>query len=184
MEIYYKKHKDREPRPLAMRAISECEGKSRALDLGAAPFVESKALRDAGFKVVAVDNNPNAVDYIPDGIEFVKKNMKDVSFPEGSFDLINAQYSLPFLEDSNEVSSMIKKIIKMLAPQGVFVGTLFGLNDDWANKDDVVCLSKSDIDLLLPKSQRVLFREEEFDGKTALRSNKHWHVYSFIIKKS
>lgn len=185
---YFKKHAKRKPRELLVRAVSFCEHKENALDLGAGTLIESKFLTKKGFKkVVAIDSALEAKIFAKNfknkKFHFKNISFREFDFPKKKFDLINAQFALPFY-GKRGFNSFIKKVRGSLKPKGVFVGQFFGVNDSWNNSNYNLAFhtKKQALDLLF--GLKILeFIEEEKEGKTASGNKKHWHVFHFIVQK-
>ncbi|MGN1299460.1 MAG: hypothetical protein ACI4UE_05735 [Candidatus Scatovivens sp.] len=45
-------------------------------------------------------------------------------------------------------------------------------------------LSKKEVYELLNDFNIIYFKEKEFEGKTAIGKNKHWHVFYIIAQKN
>ncbi len=185
---YYKKHSIREPRKLFVKAVSFCSNKENALDLGAGTLIESKFLVDAGFKnIIAVDNSPEVKDFAQDidtfKLTLVMSSFNDFFFPKNKFDLVNAQFALPFY-GKEDFPIFIKKIIDSLAPKGIFVGQFFGVNDSWNVPDsEIIFHTKEEALQLLAGLEIIEFLEEEKENPTASGAIKHWHLFHFIVKR-
>ncbi len=185
---YYKKHSIREPRKLFVKAVSFCSNKENALDLGAGTLIESKFLVDAGFKnIIAVDNSPEVKDFAQDidtfKLTLVMSSFNDFFFPKNKFDLVNAQFALPFY-GKEDFPIFIKKIIDSLAPKGIFVGQFFGVNDSWNVPDsEIIFHTKEEGLQLLAELEIIEFLEEEKENPTASGAIKHWHLFHFIVKR-
>jgi tellurite methyltransferase len=186
---YYKKHTNREPRALLVRAVSSCVSREAALDLGAGTLIESKYLVESGFKkVVAVDSSVQMKEFVggfdkPE-LVLVVESFKDFDFSKYTFDLINAQFALPFY-GKTDFPIFIKKVIASLLSDGIFVGQFFGINDSWNTSDsDIAFHTKEEVLDFLSDLEILEFTEEEKDATTASSEPKHWHVFHFITKKS
>jgi tellurite methyltransferase len=185
---YYTKHASRKPREQVVRAIELCTNKDSALDLGAGTLVESTFLLQSGFnKVIALDNSPEikkfAEDLDPKHFSLEISTFQDFKFAENNFDLINAQYALPFHGPEN-FKEFIEKIKNSLKSGGVFVGQFFGINDSWnTSESKLEFQTKEEVLELLSGLKIVEFQEEKKDGKTAAGLDKHWHVFHFIAVK-
>ena len=187
-DTYYKKHSVRQPKPQLLRAITFCMSKDNALDIGAGTLVESKALIEAGFKkVIAIDNSPEAKVFaeLLDNtvLDFRTTSFQEFEFPEYSFDLINAQFALPFYgRDGFDI--FMKKISDSLGSGGIFVGQLFGVRDAWnAPESSMVFQTKEEALGFFADFEVLEFIEEEKEAPTAAGSLKHWHIFNFIVRK-
>ena len=113
---------------------------------------------------------------------FNKQNFENIKLEEN--DLIVANFSLPFC-NKKDFKEFWNTIVGCILEDGYFVGTFFGLNDSWVDmKENVVFLSKEQVLELFENSFEIIkFEEIEEDGKTALGTEKHWHIYEIIAKK-
>lgn len=185
---YYEKSKGREPRPILIFAASLCQNKEEALDLGAGNLIESKYLLEEGFKhVTAVDRSPKIEvfkDEIKDpGLEVKRESFADFEFSKEKYDLINAQFSLPFYGEK-DFPAFMEKIINSLKPGGVFAGHLFGKNDGWnVGGSGMAFHTKEEIEALFQGVEVIRFKEMELDGKESSGKLKHWHIFTFVVRK-
>lgn len=185
---YFKKHTKRKPREQLVRAISFCKNKETALDLGAGTLIESRFLIKKGFKyIVAIDNAPEvkkfAKNFKNKKLGFKNISFQKYTFPKKTFDLINAQFSLPFFGKKN-FNSFMKKIAGSLKPKGVFVGQFFGKKDSWNDgRPELIFHTKKQVLSLLSDLKILEFIEKDGDGKTASGKLKHWHIFHVIAQK-
>jgi SAM-dependent methyltransferase len=140
-------------------------------DLGAGALNDTKYLLEEGFqKVIAIDREPSVKELgqeiNSEKLEIVISSFESFEFPENTFDLINAQYSLPFIppESFNEV---FKKIKSSLKTGGIFVGQLFGERDEWRDNPLMTFHTSEEVKGLLSGVEVIDLREEEKDGETA-----------------
>lgn len=182
-QSYYDDTKDRQPAKILVEALSFVANKNRALDLGAGALTDSKYLLSLGFEVVAVDQERFSDQIDDDKFSFVQSSYGDYEFTENSFDLISAQFSLPF-NGADGFEVLWQKIISSLKSGGIFVGQLFGLNDEWNNSETkLVFHSKKQVEDLLAGLEILKLVEIERDGKLASGEPKHWHLFNIIIRK-
>jgi hypothetical protein len=183
---YINQTKNKSVRTLLVQALEYVKNREVALDLGAGALNESKYLLDSGFKkVIAVDSEEDSeiIQAIKnEAFIFLKNKIEDYEFPENYFNLINAQFALPFIakEKINEVSEKIKKSLKV---GGIFTGQFFGEKDSWAGRDGVAVYDEVEVRDLLSGLDIIYWQEEEKDGKTANNDAKHWHIFHFITQK-
>lgn len=179
---YFKIHIDREPRPQLLKAL-DFSLKGKALDLGSGTFNETKLLLEHFGEVVAVDSSPDVPDFKHPNLKFYNVDFKDYDFPADTFDLINAEFSLPFY-GKDGFGYFFEKILKSLKKDGVFSGNLFGVNDSWNTPDSKLFFhSSKELDYLFENVEMIFFNEEEKYGTSANGDIKHWHIFNFIIKK-
>lgn len=108
---------------------------------------------------------------------------QDFTFEPNIYDLINAQYALPFYGKDN-FEDFIASIITALKSHGIFVGQFFGVNDGWNKPHAKLAFqTKEEIGKMLSGLELIEFIEEEKEGTTAAGTMKHWHVFHFIAKK-
>ena len=187
-KIYYQKHSNREPREQLLKALSFCVNKENALDLGSGNLIESKAILDNGFKkVIAVDNEPEVKIFVENlndkRLDFRNDPFQKYIFPEFFFDLINAEFALPFYGKENFLE-FFNKINSSLRNKGIFTGQFFGVKDSW-NKinSDLIFHTKKQVIDLLSIFEIIEFSEIEKDSLSASGEMKHWHIFNFIVKK-
>jgi hypothetical protein len=94
---------------------------------------------------------------------------------------VNASFSLPFCPQQ-EFTRVWQKIVDSLRPGGRFCGQLFGEHDDWAGSG-VVVQTRAELRGLLAPFEVELLDEFDQDGKTAVGTRKHWHVYHLVARK-
>src|SRR5690242_18599651 len=98
---FYGYTKDSPPWPLLMRAAALAPRAGRALDLGAGAGRDTRYLLEQGFTVTAVDADPHAAAYLAtlpqDRLRVVQASFADFEFVPASYDLISAQFALPFV---------------------------------------------------------------------------------------
>lgn len=186
-EDYYKNTQGLTASPLLVQAIGSLVSQRKiALDLGAGSGRDTKFLLQSGFQVTAVDNEPSAEKYInelkPFGdVNFVHSTFADFDYKK--YDLINARYALPFSPPDN-FTLVMNTILESLNPGGVFVGQLFGTNDDWnIAGSNMTFLELSETQELLSSLEVLWLNEKDEEGPLANGSTKHWHVFDIIARK-
>jgi tellurite methyltransferase len=183
---YFNNTKDKPARPLLVKALPYVEHREVAIDLGSGALNDSIFLLREGFrKVIALDREPVAEEIavtLPhERFEYVISPLETFDFPV-TFDLVNAQYSLPFI-NPEQFESVFYKIISALNDSGIFVGQFFGDRDGWTLNDKMTFHSKEQVAKLLSGYEIILLEEKENDRPTASGNMKHWHVFDFIIRK-
>jgi hypothetical protein len=184
---YFENTKHKPPARLLIKAVSFAKARGHALDVGAGALNDAFCLLKEGFTLVtAIDVEPMAqeiVDLFPKSrFDYVISSAQNFSFPVARFDLVNAQYSLPFISPT-EFHDVWCKIINSLTHGGIFTGQLFGNRDEWASKSDMSFHRVEEAREFLSTMKTILFNEDENDGPTAMGTMKHWHVYHFIASK-
>ncbi len=175
-----------------IEALKNVEHKDAALDLGSGSGRDSLFLLDQGFgHVVAVDAEAGAADvlnHVPeakrDDLEFVQARFDEFEYGDARYDLINAQFALPFNppETFDEMFSRLKQSLK---PSGVFVGTFFGENDEWnTSVSKQTFHSRAEVEALLSGLEIIKLEEEDNpDGRLADGTPKHWHRFIVIARR-
>ncbi|HZZ99390.1 MAG TPA: class I SAM-dependent methyltransferase [Candidatus Paceibacterota bacterium] len=184
---YIEKTKNRGPRSLLVEALGFVPEKEAALDLGPGALNDSKYLLEQGFKhITAVDKNNIAgeiADALPkDRFNYVISSFKDFDFTENTFDLVNAQFALPFIEPS-EFQRVFASIKNSLKPKGVFTGQLFGINDDWNKNESMNFHTREQVERLFADMKVIKLVEEEKEDQPVVGDLKHWHIFNFISSK-
>lgn len=183
-ETFYKNTEGRPPRKELVEGVEFVAHKDKALDLGAGALQDSEYLLEQGFKeVVAVDSEPSIQGRLHDErLQIVISSFEDFNFPTDSFDVVNAQYSLPFTHPQHfeRVFAAVKNSLKK---EGVFVGQLFGDRDEWNQTENMTFLTKEEVAHFIEGMEVIKFSEEERDGKTAAGKDKHWHIFNLILRK-
>lgn len=185
---YFERTKDIKPRPLLVKAIDFVSDKNEVLDLGSGALNDVKFLVSKGFKhITAVDSKPLAQDIIKNFpqeiVSYVISTFEDFYFVQNKYDLINAQYSLPF-NHQDTFERVFNSITSSLKKGGILTGQFFGEKDEWnvlGHKMNFHTLEQTE--KLLSGLEIIDFNEEETDRPTAKGDIKHWHVFHFIVKK-
>lgn len=185
---YFERTKDIKPRPLLVKAVDFVSDKNEALDLGSGALNDVKFLVSKGFKhITAVDSKPIAQDIIQNFpseiVLYVISTFEDFDFVENKYDLINAQYSLPFNPEAT-LERVFKSILFSLKNGGILTGQFFGTKDEWNVEGHKMNFhTREHVEKLLSGLEMIDFKEEEADRPTANGDMKHWHVFHFIARK-
>lgn len=184
-ETFYSFTKDSPPWPLLLRAVTFLPLKGQALDLGAGAGRDTRYLLQQGFHVTAVDSDPHAIamlrNFPHENLHIVKASFEDFAFE--TYDLINAQFALPFLPQRHfhEVFDRVKQAVR---PGGIFVGQFFGIHDQWNTPDhDMTFLTREQVEAALEGLDLIELNEEDMDGHVADGSPKHWHTYHIMARR-
>ena len=173
-----------DPRPTLLDALARFDKPGLAVDLGAGTGRDSAELLRRGWRVIAIDREQQAVDRLsaiaaPPQLELRLARFEDAEWP--ACELVNASFSLPFCP-SQEFTRVWQKIVDSLRPGGRFCGQLFGEHDDWAGSG-VVVQTRAELGELLAPFEVELLDEYDRDGRTAVGTRKHWHVYHLVARK-
>lgn len=157
------------------------QGRGRlAIDLGSGAGNEALVLLEHGWRVLAIDGEPRAIEILESRVpkalsprlETRVAGFTSLSLPPA--DLVFASLSLPFAGD--DLERVVGLALDAVAPAGWFVGVFFGVNDAWAVEPDIAVVRLDDIERWLADFSNVDIDEEEFDGPSDA-GPKHWHWY-------
>ncbi len=184
---FYGFTKESPPWPLLIRAAALASNGGQALDLGAGAGRDTRYLLEQGFQVTAVDAEPHAVALLatlpPDHLQVVQSSFADFPFAFATYDLINAQFSLPFMP-RDRFTTVFVRLKAALARGGVFAGQFFGVHDEYNNTERVMTfLTRAEAEDLLSDLEVIEFAEEDADGHKADGSPKHWHVFHILARR-
>jgi tellurite methyltransferase len=177
------------PRPLLIRAAGLVAPKDHALDAGAGALNATKYLLSAGFNhVTALDSSPAsqsaAAELSREQVSFVLSRFEDFDYPDRAYDLVNAEFSLPFI-GAPAFPSVFTMLLAAVKAGGLFTGQLFGVNDSWNQPESGMNFhSRSDVERLLLRWTILELIEEDHPGKTKLGEDKHWHIFHIIARRT
>ncbi|MBI1879425.1 MAG: class I SAM-dependent methyltransferase [Chloroflexi bacterium] len=174
---------------MALFAAEKDKGtESFAVDLGCGAGRDTFALLTGGWRVLAIDQQPEAIERIQAGVPSGQKArlqtqvaaFEEVVLPPA--DLVNATFSLPFCAPQH-FARFWNQIITSIRPGGRFAGQFFGERDSWAGNTGMTFHTRAQIDRLLDGFEVELFKEIAEDGQTAVGASKYWHVFHIIACK-
>lgn len=190
---YYNAITGRAPRPLLLDVIArfqkEKNSSLQAIDLGCGDGTETLALLGAGWNVLAIDKEEEAIARVRDKIsahhhaqlETRVAAFEMVTLPIA--DLVYAGFSIPFCSPA-QFAELWSKIDGSLHNGGRFAGQLFGDRDSWASNPKMTFHTPLQARNLFSAFDIETFTEVEDDRPTALGESKHWHLYHVIAKRS
>ncbi len=181
---YYENTKGEGPRESLGIALVYVSCKDIALDLGAGALRDTLYLIENGFeRVVAVDEQEVVEDFVResghDDISVVISRFEDFDYEPGTYDLVNAQYSLPFITP-DKFGSTLSKIKGSIKVGGIFVGTFFGPGTEVAG---AILHEQSEIDGLFDGFEIIALHRKEGIGKSGIGIEVMWDVYHVIARK-
>jgi tellurite methyltransferase len=183
-KAYIEKTKDKKPSHLLTKAMAYVKRFDHAIDIGAGAMADTRYLQAQGFTHIdAVDIEPTAAERAPEGVNVHIASYEQFPFPQDKYDLVNAQYALPFA--GMHLKDVMEKIQGSIKREGVFVGTFFGPHDAWASDADVTAVSRKWVEEFFSASEWKMhvLEEEEADRPTAAGTEKHWHVFNVIASR-
>jgi trans-aconitate methyltransferase len=168
-----------------MRAASLLDQPGSALDLGAGAGRDTAYLLQQGWQVTAVDASPSAIAALKTmghaNLQVVPSRMQD--FDPGTYDLINAQFSLPFVP-RDQHGGTIARLQSALRHGGVMAVTFFGPRDEWNTEGTQLTFhTEAEIRALFDGWEILELEETDEDGQTADGNPKHWHSFQLIARR-
>lgn len=187
---YYAKTGARPPRETLLFALQQF-GEAPpgvAVDLGCGNGRDTIVLLRRGWRVLAVDAEPAAIEGLssrPDlpanaRLETKVARFEDVELPPA--DLINSSFALP-LCPPDKFRIMWDRIRAALRPGGRLSCQLYGPRDSWAGDPTITHLSRDEVEALLAGFEIEHFREEEDDSTTPRGTPKHWHIFHIVARR-
>jgi tellurite methyltransferase len=198
---YYSATADRPTRATLLFALDRFEQERRneapgrpdlAIDLGCGNGNDTAELLRRGWRVLAIDAEPAAIEGLlqnkaslaPNHLETRVARFEEFDLPPAQ--LINSSFALP-LCPPDAFHRLWARIVAALEPGGRFAGQFFGDRDSWANpgsgKAGMTFLTREAAQALLQDLEIELFEEEENDSVTRRGSSKHWHVFHIVARK-
>ena len=185
---YYDKLRDRPPRKTLMAALDafgEPPPDALAIDLGCGAGRDIVEILRRGWRVVAVDSEPEALRQLEarnlPNITPVLARFEDVPLPLGVH-LVNSSFALPLCEPAR-FHELWPRIVEALPAGGRFSGQWYGPHDSWVGRPGMTFLGRDEAVALLDGFDLEMFEEEETDGTTPRGNPKHWHIFHIVARK-
>ncbi|MBC7834870.1 MAG: class I SAM-dependent methyltransferase [Phycisphaerales bacterium] len=162
-----------------------------SLDLGCGEGRDTIELLRRGWRVVAVDSTPEAFGYLERKVSGDERSrlapcvsaLEAFEFPPArSVDLVNASFTLPFV-NPGEFGRVWRGIATSLRAGGRFAGQFFGERDDWARAPGRSHHSRAEVEALLADFQLEMLDEVEKQEAPELGGAKHWHVFHVMARR-
>jgi tellurite methyltransferase len=188
---YYEKLRDRPPRRTLMKALDLFGNApdSLAIDLGCGDGRDIVELLRRGWRVVAVDAEPEALRQLAarnlpgaERITPIESRFEDVPMPVG-VRLVNSSFAMPLCEPA-AFRALWERIREALPPGGRFSGQWYGVRDSWNGRPGMTFLTREEALALLDGMDVEMFDEEEADGVTPRGNAKHWHIFHVVARKA
>lgn len=188
---FYERTAKRGPSPLLSRAIDQVKHQlpREAIDLGCGAGNETWQLIQAGWQVLAIDKEPEAIARTISRSSVDDAGMLDAQVADfetlcelPATTLIHAGLALPFCHPSR-FDHLWRLMRTALIPGGVFVGHFFGLRHSWTNQEQMSFHSKEDVQRLCDGLEMLLLRESESPMVVASES-VNWHRIDVIVRKA
>ncbi|WP_413291398.1 NUDIX domain-containing protein [Bdellovibrio sp. HCB337] len=187
---YFKKFKDRPPRPLLLNSLKSMKPKEKtALELGSGPGRDALHLLQEGWKLTVVEPETSGIEMIQkelpphqaENFSVIASTFEDLKeLPQ--VDFIYASFSLPFCkpEAFPKFWSLVEKSFK---PEAYFAGNFFGPQDEWVQRGNTTGHSEEQVRELFKDFNILSWHEMNERGPTAAGIVKHWHVFTVLAQK-
>lgn len=188
---YYEKLRDRPPRRTLLAALDRFDATpagALALDLGCGDGRDTIEMLRRGWRVIAVDAEPEALRQLqarplPPGSDVtpVVARLEEVPIPLG-VQLINSSFAMPLCEP-RAFRDLWGRIREGLPPGGRFSGQWYGPRDSWVGRPGMTFVGRAEAEAMLDGLDVEVFEEEESDGVTPRGTAKHWHIFHIVARK-
>jgi SAM-dependent methyltransferase len=192
---YYTATEGRPPRPTLLAALDgfAAEGICGiAADLGCGDGRDAIELLRRGWRVIAIDSEPTALERLrvrkdlPQGAQLDLRGEKYEEANWGEVALVNSSFALPFCPPA-AFPALWRKIESSIVSGGRFAGQLCGPRDSWATRG----IDNRPISFHDEAATRALFANyaveifdvEETDSVTPRGETKHWHLFHVVARK-
>jgi SAM-dependent methyltransferase len=190
---YYESVEGRPPRPTLLFALDRWQAEhihargGFAVDLGCGAGRDTFELLRRGFRVRAIDPEPEAIAALTartdlpnrELLEPVCARMEDAELP--ACDIVNASFSLP-LCPPDRFPQLWSWIVTSLQPGGRFAGQFYGPEDEWANPG-LTIVTREELDALLVPFDVELLEEIKRVSETGKGKMKRWHLFNIAARK-
>jgi tellurite methyltransferase len=159
-----------------------------AVDLGCGAGRDARELLRAGWRVLAVDREPAAIDALVAAtpsehrtrLETLVADLAGFAIPP--CDLVNANLCLQFL-DARAYAAAWAAIRSALPPGGRVSALVFGDRDEAATDPAMTCPSPRSIRARIRGFDVERWTEREEDGETALGEPHHIHLIELVARR-
>lgn len=187
---YYDHHETRPPRGQLGQAVAAVDtagsGDRQATDLGFGQGTETLALLEQGWRVLAVDADPEAERRLrarvpaeaEERLSVVTASFGEVELPPS--DLIWSGLALPFCPPE-DFDVVWRRIRDALRPGGVLAMDLFGPNHAWAARGTVH--ARGDVDRMLAGLDVLVLDERDQPNPTVSAGVIRWHAFFVLARR-
>lgn len=159
-----------------------------AVDLGCGAGRDTRELLRAGWRVLAIDREPAALealraatlDGLQDHLETRIGDLADIEIP--ACDLVNASLSLPFLAPEQFWAAW-DRALRAVRVGGRVAAMLFGDRDASADDPEMTCPSPDTIRSSLGGFEVEHWVDQEEDSQTALGEPHHFHRIELVARR-
>ncbi|EJN38001.1 Tellurite resistance protein TehB [Pseudomonas sp. GM84] len=189
-KAFYERTEERAPSPLLSHAMGYVKNLRplQAVDLGCGVGNEAWQLIQAGWQVLAIDKEPEAIARTVRKCSMDDARKLHVKIADFEYlaelppsNLIHAGLALPFCRPAR-FDHLWSQVRQALLPGGVFVGHFFGSRHSWARQENMSFHSVQDVQRLACGLEMLLLRETEtpmvIDSESV-----NWHRIDVIVRK-
>jgi tellurite methyltransferase len=159
-----------------------------AVDLGSGAGRDARRLLAAGWRVLAIDREPVAIEVLRSAtpkadrprLETIVADLATVAIP--ACDLVNASVSLPFLDEAAFWATW-GRAMAAIRPGGRLAAMVFGDRDESAGDGSMTCPSPEAIRASLDGWGIEDWTEREEDSETALGEPHHFHIIELVARR-
>jgi SAM-dependent methyltransferase len=185
---YYDEQGERKPRELLLGALAAFAVPGDATDLGCGQGIDTVAMLDRGWRVLAIDAEPEGIRRLRARLTAERAarcsvelaRMEEVDLPAA--DLVHAGFSL-FFFPPERFAEVWAKVLGSIRPTGRFAGEILGDRDTWAGDPQMTAFDEPAARALFDSLEIERFDEEENDGE-ACSGPKHWHVFHVVASRA
>jgi tellurite methyltransferase len=159
-----------------------------AVDLGCGAGRDARELLRAGWRVLAVDREPGAIEVLeaatpPELRPSLETRVADLAtFDVPACDLVNASLSLPFLAEDLFWPTW-ERVLASLRVGSRVAAKLFGDHDDSAADPSMTCPPPQRICESLSSFEIEHWLDSEEDTQTALGEPHHFHLVELVARR-
>lgn len=185
---YYRRQQDRPPRRTLLAALDRLgqpDPDALAVDLGCGDGRDIVEILRRGWKVIAVDSEPEALRQLSardlpgaERMTAVLARFEEVPLPIG-VRLVNSSFAMPLCEP-DRFHALWTRIRDALPVGGCFSGQWYGVRDSWHGRPGITFLQRREAEAMLDGLEVEMFEEEESDGVTPRGKAKHWHIFHVV----
>jgi len=178
------------PRPILLKVLELFDGfTGYAIDLGCGSGADTIKLIEYGWKVIAIDANPNGFENIYaniprsklSSIECKQESFENLIIPD--VDLVYSSFSIPFCKPE-AFNTLGNRIVNAIKDGGRFAGNFFGKKDEWVHvRRDMTFITKEQIFCLFKGLEFEYFNEIYVDKPTLFNKEKRWHIFEVIATR-
>jgi trans-aconitate methyltransferase len=159
------------------------------VDLGCGAGRDTRELLRSGWRVLAVDREPGAIQVLevataPELRPSLETRVADLAtFDLPPCDLVNASLSLPFLPEDLFWPAW-ERVVGSLRIGGRVAAKLFGDHDDSSADPTMTCPPPQKVRESLSSFEIEHWLDSEEDTQTALGEQHHFHLVELVARKT